>query len=66
MKSAHIIVLLFVTLFTSACSDWIYRIDVPQGNYVDQKDVDKLRIDMSKAQVQFVLGNAVVVLPSPP
>jgi outer membrane protein assembly factor BamE len=60
MKSAHIIVILVVTLFTAACSDWIYRIDVPQGNFLDQKDVNKLRIEMSKEQVQFVLGNPVV------
>lgn len=43
-----------------ACTDWIYRIDVPQGNYLDQKDVDKLRVEMTKEQVRFVLGNPVV------
>jgi len=60
MKFAPVIIIVLATLFTSACSDWIYRIDVPQGNYLDQKDVDKLRIEMSKEQVQFVLGNPVV------
>lgn len=60
MKSAHIIIILVVGLFTTACTDWIYRIDVPQGNYLDQKDVDKLRISMTKEQVRFVLGNPVV------
>ena len=60
MKSFHIAVFLVVGLFTSACTDWIYRIDVPQGNYLDQKDVDKLRVEMSKEQVKFVLGNPVV------
>jgi outer membrane protein assembly factor BamE len=52
-------ILLSVTLL-SGCSDWIYRIDVPQGNFLDQKDVSKLRVDMSKEQVRFVLGNPVV------
>jgi outer membrane protein assembly factor BamE len=60
MKSAYIIVILAATLFTTACSDWIYRIDVPQGNFLDQKDVDRLRIEMTKEQVKFVLGNPVV------
>lgn len=60
MKSAYIIFILIATLFTTACSDWIFRIDVPQGNFLDQKDVDKLRIEMSKEQVEFVLGNPVV------
>jgi outer membrane protein assembly factor BamE len=52
-------ILLSLTLL-SGCSDWIYRIDVPQGNFLEQKDVSKLRIDMSKEQVRFVLGNPVV------
>ncbi|GAB54723.1 outer membrane lipoprotein omlA [Glaciecola punicea ACAM 611] len=60
MKSAYIIIILVTTLFTTACSDWIFRIDVPQGNFLDQKDVDRLRIEMTKEQVEFVLGNAIV------
>jgi len=52
-------ILLSLTLL-SGCSDWIYRIDVPQGNFLEQKDVSKLRVDMSKEQVRFVLGNPVV------
>lgn len=46
-------------LSVSACSSWIFRIDVPQGNYLEQKEIDKLRIAMTKEQVQFVLGNPV-------
>lgn len=48
-------------LFTSACSSWVFRIDIPQGNYLEQKDVDKLQIGMSKEQVKYVLGSPVVV-----
>lgn len=43
----------------SACSSWIYRIDIPQGNYLEQKDINKLRINMTKEQVLFVLGSPV-------
>lgn len=60
MKLAQIVVVTLACVFISACSDWIYRIDVPQGNFLEQKDVDKLRIEMTKEQVQFVLGNPVV------
>lgn len=49
-----------VALFLSGCSNWIYRIDVPQGNFLDNRDVKKLRIGMTKEQVIFVLGNPVV------
>lgn len=43
------------------CSSWIYRIDIPQGNYLEQKDVDKLQIAMTKEQVKFVLGSPVIL-----
>jgi len=55
-----IIVMMLSFTLLSGCSDWIYRIDVPQGNFLDQKDVDKLRVEMTKEQVIFVLGNPVV------
>jgi outer membrane protein assembly factor BamE len=48
-------------LSTTACSSWVYRYDIPQGNYLEQKDIDKLQIQMTKEQVKFVLGNPVVV-----
>lgn len=48
------------SLSLQACSSFIYRIDIPQGNYLEQKDVNKLRVDMTKEQVVFVLGRPVV------
>ncbi|MCW8091420.1 outer membrane protein assembly factor BamE [Alteromonas sp. ASW11-130] len=54
---------LFIITFISSlagCTDWIYRIDVPQGNFLEEKDVKKLRIGMSKEQVIYVLGRPVV------
>lgn len=44
----------------SGCTDWIFRIDVPQGNFLEQKSVNELRIGMTKEQVVFVLGLPVV------
>ena len=44
----------------SACSSFIYRIDIPQGNYLVDKDIEKLRIGMSKEQVLYVLGKPVL------
>ena len=44
----------------SACADWIFRIDIPQGNFLDDKEVKKLRIDMTKEQVVYVLGKPVL------
>ncbi|WP_241242167.1 outer membrane protein assembly factor BamE [Thalassotalea sp. G2M2-11] len=48
-------------LSISACSSWVYRIDIPQGNYLEQRDIDKLKLAMTKEQVKFVLGSPVVL-----
>ena len=57
-----VIQFLMVALVVSgltACSSWVYRIDIPQGNFLEQKDIDKLRIAMTKEQVKYVLGSPV-------
>ncbi len=41
----------------------IYRVDVPQGNYIEQDRVDLLRINMTKEQVQYVLGTPITIDP---
>ena len=38
----------------------VYRIDVPQGNYVEQKQVDQLRVGMTREQVIYVMGSPMV------
>ncbi|TPH19224.1 outer membrane protein assembly factor BamE [Litorilituus lipolyticus] len=51
---------LTIALSLSACSSWVYRIDIPQGNYLEQKSIDKLQVGMTKEQVKFILGSPVV------
>lgn len=63
MKAVVKIAVLVAALGLSACSSWVYRIDIPQGNFLEQKDVDKLRVAMTKEQVVFVLGNPVAANP---
>ncbi|TAP40444.1 outer membrane protein assembly factor BamE [Alteromonas sp. KUL49] len=60
MKLQHLLMILGLTFCSTACTNWIYRIDVPQGNFLDERDVEKLRVGMSKEQVIYVLGNPVV------
>ena len=38
----------------------VYRINVLQGNIVDQEMVDQLKPDMTRRQVRFVLGTPIV------
>ncbi|REL32281.1 outer membrane protein assembly factor BamE [Thalassotalea euphylliae] len=54
-------IILALALTTSACSSWVYRIDIPQGNYLEQKDIDRLQVGMTKEQVKFILGSPVVI-----
>lgn len=44
----------------------VYKIDIPQGNYVEQKQVSQLRVGMSPAQVKFVMGTPILVDPFSP
>jgi len=57
--TAYLIVIL--TLSMAGCSQFrfpgVFKIDIGQGNIVEAKAVEQLRIGMSKRQVQFVLGS---------
>lgn len=56
-------ILATVALTLSACAvidPLVYKINIPQGNYIEQRDVDNLRVGMTREQVQFVLGKPVV------
>ncbi|WP_057832174.1 outer membrane protein assembly factor BamE [Colwellia sp. TT2012] len=55
------VAIIITALTLSSCSSWVYRYDVPQGNYLEQKSIDKLQVDMTKEQVKFILGSPVVV-----
>ena len=43
-----------------------YRIDVPQGNYVDQTMLNQVREGMTRDQVRFALGTPLLVDPFRP
>lgn len=66
MKFRTLIQLAFVaslTLTLPACSfvDWlIYKRDLPQGNFLEQHDINKLRVQMTKEQVAFIIGRPVL------
>lgn len=57
-------VVLFTTPFLNACTylkfPGVYRIAVQQGNIIEQKKVDQLKVGMTKRQVQFVMGTPLV------
>jgi outer membrane protein assembly factor BamE len=42
-----------VSLLASAC---VYRINIQQGNYLDQAAVDQVKAGMTRSQVRYLLG----------
>ena len=61
-------VLISLASLLGACSlkgvtEWVdpYRIDIRQGNFVDQEMVSQLRKGMTREQVRYVLGTPLVV-----
>ncbi len=56
---------LIVSIFLSAIfvSGCVYRHDLYQGNFTEQKDVYKLRVGMTPEQVKFVLGTPMLIDP---
>jgi outer membrane protein assembly factor BamE len=54
MKILHRLLLgSIVSLLASAC---VYRINIQQGNYLDQAAVDQVKAGMTRSQVRYLLG----------
>ena len=52
------LLVLFAVSVMSSCS--IYRMDIRQGNLIEQKDVDRIKAGMNQAQIRFLLGRPLV------
>lgn len=60
LKTFSLWLIVALTLSSAAgCSSWVYRINIPQGNFLEQSDVDKLRVNMTREQVIYVLGKPI-------
>jgi len=60
----RISILVLSCLLINACSLFRpFRVDVNQGNVVEQAQIDQLQEGMTKRQVQFVMGTPLVVDP---
>ena len=43
-----------------ACSACVYRIDIQQGNLLDEEVIEQVEVGMTRSQVQFLLGTPMV------
>lgn len=61
-KYISVMFLLFASLTgCSLANRLVHRIDINQGNYIDQRAVNDLKFGMSKEQVKFLLGQPMLV-----
>jgi outer membrane protein assembly factor BamE len=49
--------IVLVALALTAC---VYRIDIQQGNLLDDDDIGRVEVGMTRSQVQFLLGTPMV------
>src|SRR6266480_1269701 len=47
-------------LLASALSACVYRLNIPQGNYLEGRTVDQLQVGMTRSQVRYLLGTPMV------
>ena len=65
-RSPRMRTLLLLPLLLAGCMLAPHKIDIQQGNYVDQEMIDKLKPEMTRSQVRFVLGTPLVADPFHP
>lgn len=50
-------VLVCACLLNTACNfPGVYKLDIPQGNIIEQEKIDQLEVGMNKRQVRYLLG----------
>ncbi|MDU8924584.1 outer membrane protein assembly factor BamE [Pasteurellaceae bacterium LIM206] len=63
MQFKPLLTALVLALGVTSCSTIskvVYRIDVPQGNYLEASKVSQLQVGMTRQQVQYLLGTPVL------
>ena len=65
-RNAARLLVLVIPFLLSACLLAPHKVDVQQGNFVDQEMMSKLELDMTRSQVLFVLGTPLVIDPFHP
>jgi outer membrane protein assembly factor BamE len=51
---------LSIALAALALAACVYRIDIQQGNLLDEADINQVDLGMTRSQVQFLLGTPMV------
>jgi outer membrane protein assembly factor BamE len=51
---------LLMILVTAPATACVYRIDIQQGNLLDDEEIAQVEVGMTRSQVQFLLGTPMV------
>lgn len=51
---------LLIAVAAFALAACVYRIDIQQGNLLDEEDINQVDLGMTRSQVQFLLGTPMV------
>ena len=63
MRLKSVLGILLISISMTSCSLYnklVYRIDVPQGNYLEQDQIAQLQVGMNHEQVIYLLGAPVL------
>jgi outer membrane protein assembly factor BamE len=60
MGSSHSSRRFFLTGLAALGAGCVYRVDVQQGNILDDKVIDGVLVGMTRSQVRFLLGTPIV------
>ena len=52
--------------FALAVTGCIYRVNIPQGNYIEAKYLDQVTVGMTRSQVRYLLGTPMLADPFHP
>jgi outer membrane protein assembly factor BamE len=66
MRTRSLLALVACLPLLAACFLKPHKIDVQQGNFLDQETVSKLKPDMTRSQVRFLLGTPLITDPFHP
>ena len=65
MRSALLLPVAAIALGLTA-GGCVYRVNIPQGNYLEAKMLDQVQVGMTRSQVRYVLGTPMISDPFHP
>lgn len=60
MRSFRPLPVLVLALAASLATGCVYRMNIQQGNFLEAKAVDQVKVGMTRSQVRFLLGTPMV------